>query len=823
MTSQRRRPTQSGMGPRGGRDPRDLGGRLAISNSPHAGDSVRELGLFRDCRTPAGLREVLRREVDTEVEAMLTLVADADAFDVVELMRMREFPPVPGPHLQWDGTALGVEIVAAMLLGRGARKPDPTPRAETRPHQAISELHDRAQRLSRLATYRHMFDGGLSDDPLAPLAASYRAAVLNIRNLQYDTIRESHEGDLFDNDVVAPLMMAQLGYVYPDVLLVRDSMFKIGGVRMTKLRNDTAAIVMEHPNPADVPQEAAEAFRAAMIPFMFLPAERAIITAADVAADCGINTNAAAAVMSSYAQSFDSSTGSADRVYNMLTSTNPFLATPLLTDDTGNFVETANGIGFDSLRRIVEDALKQTRSWHTYDKKVRQVVTERLAMASLEKALRTPPKLTGFKYFMPADDVSHQDLSSSCTALNLVGKVTEGDGLFVIGDVAICVEVKGKSMSPSTRTGDVRRLWNDLKATIGDGCDQAARLQALIETNDGIWLADRTWLDLSGVREVRSVVTLLDDVGPLGTNLGDHHQTGLLPADRTPWVTSLHDLETIAQVCDRPSEFLLYLRRRADSEVATYYKAVDELDLFMRFMNANLFVEPEPDQMRTEHPILPRVSGRDRRARARDAVMTTVGDECQHLNAWMSRHELDPDDPQPPKPTYQAVPEILRLIDTIEAHGADLIRFGADVLAMAGEVQKDLLNIIRECVRRTRDGRSHDGMISLAGAWGHPTVFVFTRPQGVELEEVRRNFEGYMRLKRHQLNSDRSYGLLFNHAGDLDLVMYFNSPSEPDSSIDALVAHANLQPVFDTSPSIPPSAKRSTQRLRGKKSRGKKR
>lgn len=789
----------------------------------HFGDPETELGLFADCKTTVELREVLLAEITSEVGKMLALVEDADAFDVIELMRMREFPPVPDPSLQWEGSALNVEIVAAMLLGRPSRKPDTkTQRADTRPHEAISELHERAQRLARLATYRHQFEARLSDDPFAPLAAQYRSAVLNIRNLQYDAIRETQESQLFDNAIVAPLMAEHLGYTYPDVIRVRDSMRKLGGDRMTKLRDDTAGILMQHRDipPSAVPAEAMKEFMAGMVTFMFLPADRAIVTADDVAADSGISVAAATAVMESYAQTFGPTITPARRVYDLLTASNPFQITPLVSDGDGNCVETANGIGFDSLRRIVEKALTSTKAWHSYDKKVRQVVSERLAMASLEKVLRTSPKMTGFKYHAPSDNESHALLDSNCTALNAVGKLVEGDGLFIVGDVAICVEVKGKSISAAGRTGDVKRLWNDLKATIGDGCKQAARLQALIEHNAGLWLGNGAWLDLADIREIRSIVTLLDDVGPLGTSLGDHRQTGLLPPERTPWVTSLHDLETIAQVCDRPSEFLLYLRRRADSEVATYYRASDELDLFMLFMDAELYVEPDPDKMRARHPTRPHVTTRDRKSQTRDAVFTMVGDQCQALNAWMARHELDPEDPQPPKPTYNALPRILDLVDSVEAHGSGMVRFGADIFAMSGDAQQRLLNTIDKCVQRTRqDGQSHDGMLSLAGAWGHPTVFVFTRPQDAELEPVQRHFEAYVRLKRHQLKSDRSYGFVLDQHGNVELAMYFNSPWEANLELDALVEQANLQPAIDDSALLPPSARRSTRRLRGKKKR----
>ena len=113
-------------------------------------------------------------------------------------------------------------------------------------------------------------------------------------------------------------------------------------------------------------------------------------------------------------------------------------------------------------------------------------------------------------------------------------------------------------MASAARRGDVRRLWSDLKATIGDGCKQAARLQALIETNAGLWLEDGTWLDLSEVREVRSVVALLDDIGPSAPALAIIAKPDCFPSKAHRGSRSLHDLETIAQVCDRPSEFLLH-------------------------------------------------------------------------------------------------------------------------------------------------------------------------------------------------------------------------------------------------------------------------
>ena len=103
-------------------------------------------------------------------------------------------------------------------------------------------------------------------------------------------------------------------------------------------------------------------------------------------------------------------------------------------------------------------------------------------------------------------------------------------------------------MASAARRGDVRRLWSDLKATIGDGCKQAARLQALIETNAGLWLEDGTWLDLSEFekcgRSSRSSTTSVPRHQPWRSS-----RNRTASRRRHTVVTSLHDLETIAQVC----------------------------------------------------------------------------------------------------------------------------------------------------------------------------------------------------------------------------------------------------------------------------------
>jgi hypothetical protein len=711
-----------------------LGGDLA--------DMVGDISLFAGCESISAARTILRDQIQLEVDAMAALVKDADAFDVIELIRLRELGVVP--QAAPGGSALAIEIVAAVLLSRGSRKPSARPREETRPRMAVDELHHRALRVMRLAQARQLTEAALNGDSLAMLAAEYQGAVMGIRNLQYSSVRDAHEAQLFDNERAASLMQKHLGYTYPQVVAVRRAIGEVSSQRITELSDGTADIMSRNQGvpPAKVPASEAEELTAQMVALMFLPGDRATISAEDIAPPAGVSDETALAVLTSFSQVFDSSISATDRVYDMLVGSNPFLSTPLISDGAGNFVSTSNEVGNDSLRRIFEKALSSnSKDFNSYDQKLRVVMSEQIALDGLASILDAPPSQAGFKYFAPENEDRIGLLGSGCADPSAVGKQVEGDGLFVIDDVGIVVETKGKSMADQSRRGDVTRLSRDLAATIGGACEQAKRLQRLIETNGGIWLADKTWLDLSQVREIRCVTALLDDVGPLGTAIGRLQQAGIVSEDNPPWITSLHDLTTIAAVCDRPAEFLHYLRVRTDSPVTNHFWALDELDLYMLFLQGDLWVEADEE-----------------------AAINMVDDHCAELNAWMDRHKHDGAE-LPEKPSFTAVPAMLELIDAVTSlRQPGWLRCGADLLSLSGEVQQQVLDIVAELSRRTEvDGDEHHGVFSVDSMWERPAFFfAIEPPSGMDIDEVEVRLFAYMQAKATQIGAERSYGLIFD-------------------------------------------------------------
>ena len=799
-----------------------LGKILGDLDSNDFGDPVREILPFRDCATVAESRATLREQVSLEVAAMSSLLSDADAFDVIELVRMREFAVVPDPAAAPSGgSGLIVEIVGSLLLGREGRQPSSSQSQRAHPHEVIEELHQKCAKLARLANYRGFVEGELrTDEPLARLASEYQGAVLNIRNLQYDHIRDAHDQKLFGTRVVRDLMARHLGYTYEDVLAVRSAMTEISAERMTRLRDDSGNLMIKHRgvNPSDLPADVAAEFMTAMTSLMFLPGTRAVITPSEVAGASGLDEDVARKILVSFAQVFNASMSAEERVFNLLMGKNPFLASPLLSDGSDAFALTSGDIGLDALRRILERALpSNSADVRQYDKKARQFMSEELANQYLEKILGVPAALGGYFYWAPKSGESSLQLGRECSDVKKVADRVEGDALFIVDDVAFIVEVKGKSIADQARRGDVRRLTTDLKATVGDGAKQAARLRELLEANGGIWTDPGTWLDYSHVREIRSLVVLLDDVGPLGTNLEDLRLAGLVPEKSPPLVLSLHDLAVIAEVGERPSEFLLYVRRRTDSPVRTYYRAFDELDLYMLFLAADLYVEDDPDDVKRDHPTVPPVTDFRRREFHESAVGTLVTDNCAELNAWMVRDKL-PEGSAPAKPSIDAPKKLLDIIDQLRSRERPgWLRCGADMLALSGKTQRKVLSAIEESARKARtDKENHDAALSFAGLWGHPALFIAAQPATEPHRESADRFQTYARTKQYQLQADRAYGWIFDQNNQLRSTFYLDSPPASDVNLDTLVSGHRLQPVGDRAKPIPPSARRSTKRLGGR-------
>lgn len=767
-------------------------------------ESIADLAVLANASSRADLDAALGSEVQAEVAAILALVAEADAFDVIELLRLRELPIVPALALRpdYDGNGAVLDLVALALLCRTGRAAAVAGDEEAAPHEAVQEIHDRASRLLRLATFwAKCSERLLHDDPMARLAAEYQSYFVAVRALQYESIQRSHDAELFERPEVERFLIDQFGFTFAQFEAVRLSVRDIYSDGMTSIRDSTGGLMLrcqdEGRDPTD---EELIDFRASMTDLMFLPGERASFTAEDVAEASGIEADTVSRVLDTFSISFGLDQDPADAVFQLLRGRNP-LATRALVRDEGRYLTVGGRIGADAFRAVVESELKSSSARYI---KSRTIVSENLAAKAVERILQTPPVQTGLKYFAPREGHGLEALSSSCADLRAVADDCEADAVFVIDDVAVCLEVKGRSIHDAARRGDRQRLQNEVKDILGGGAGQARRLATLITTNGGVWQLDGTWLDLSAVREVHSMVVGLDYFGPLSVALGALNQAGLIDDGPYPWLASMHDLEVISRVLDRPAEFLLYLRRRTDPEIATHVRGFDELDLFMRFLNGNLYRRADPDHVHAEHPHTTQPTVQDREEYLEEAVGEIVGTHTNPLDAWMYWVEGSSPD-EAPKPTFKADASALALVDFLaDGRKPGWFRFGADMLSLSERAHRRLDRDMRGLVAKVGDGQPHSLGQGYAGLHGHPVFFAIAIPAGEEPGFYLPQLDRYMTAKKHQLRADRALGLLVDADGGVCAVRYLNDLVREDVELDRLVDAMKLQRQWEEPPLAPP-------------------
>jgi hypothetical protein len=131
------------------------------------------------------------------------------------------------------------------------------------------------------------------------------------------------------------------------------------------------------------------------------------------------------------------------------------------------------------------------RGWRRYDR-IRADVSEGVALAAVSRAVGTPVTYPNLSYYAPRQGQSVTALGAASPSPQAVGDQTECDGLFVIGDVAICVEVKGRTVAGPARRGDRARLATEIKKIFGEGPARRSGLNSSSHTTTGCgWVRAR--------------------------------------------------------------------------------------------------------------------------------------------------------------------------------------------------------------------------------------------------------------------------------------------------------------------------------------------
>lgn len=748
--------------------------------------------------------ETIRKHVEALVEA----TAGSDAFDVIELVRRRELPMALEGYRESlaDQLPVAVRIISSILIARGFRRPEVGSGKGLA--DVVEDLHERADELSTIGMYT-LLDAGSKQQygPCTMLSALYVSHGVNVQSRQHAHIQDDINEALFASAHLGDVLMDAVGFTYEDFVAVRDA---IGAVQTEKF-NQPHEIFLELYAAYEAGMSAdsvRERFAAVREAIDTLPGTQVSFTAAEVTQAAAVDTERVQRILDLFSVTFGAPSDPVVAVQGVLAGNSPVGRAGLIHDEHGNYISIGAPIGTDCFRQVVEAALVGTKSFKRYEKR-RVAVSEGYALEHLGRMLGTTAQYAGLKYFRANADVPVSELGRDATGITKLAEQTEADGLFLIEDVAICVEVKGKSISQQARGGQVRRLSADVEAVITDATTQALRLEGHIRVNGGLWLEDRSWLDLSFVREIRSVAVALDDLGPLSTGFDELVRAGVITSERFPWIVTLHDLMVVAEVIERPTELLLYLRRRTESGVSLNSASFDELDHFMLFLSGGLSMDPDPDRIREEFSGAPGQRAMGRRQDGEGTVSTQVLTHTDPLDAWVYfTHGLSTE--PAPKPTFQSSERIDRLVNFLaEGRKPGWFRFGADLLNPAPEVKEAVADTIEEVAAHARShSEPQVAVVPLPDSWGHPILFVGSKPTAMRVSDASTRLGQFAAGKKQELRSDRTLMVLVDEYERILAVRYDNL--DPAESAGALPVESEGRP-------IPPSARRATKRLNPKK------
>ena len=274
---------------------------------------------------------------------------------------------------------------------------------------------------------------------------------------------------------------------------------------------------------------------------------------------------------------------------------------------------------------------------------------------------------------------------------------------------------------------------------------------------------------MSGVSRTYEIVVVLEDlpgIAPLTWQMAD---LGLLPAEPTPLVLHLHDLELICELAERPAQLVQYFERRRRLDQQRRAWAHDELDYFMNYIGQDgLFW---PDNSADE-------------AKASPIRLLSFTDE---LDAYFAHREGQRRRraKRPRQRLHRDVRALLDHFDDLDDPGwleAQLVLLDVDVRSAAR---------IAGSLRRLREQAERDGVIhdaSLLFKNGDFGVTVMAVPVALT-GQLSKRLVSFCTLKKQQTRYRRWYGFGC-HAGAKGLIQaaaVLDRPWAPDPNLDRLV------------------------------------
>ncbi|MFJ4253510.1 hypothetical protein [Microbacterium sp. NPDC090003] len=702
-----------------------------------------------------------------------------------------------------DGGAWQLELL--LLLAIAGRQTDEADVQSTEPNTMSGAVQDAWPLLEEITNLGWLRTLVVSDPhaPLGWLSLSVQGAEVAMRNSSYADVLQATAVELLDgNPDVRGALESGLGFSAAEALRVLNACHSIQSSNLNK-RGQQFARSLSEPAGArgdDVTSMAKGAVD--VLALMFEPsAENSTVGIDELVAETALDAERVERVVGFFTIDASGMTP-LEAAERFVQGDNPWRRHPLLSNDAGRVMLLHDGHTGPALRERLEEYLKTRKdAWDAYARHRGEVLEERVLRA-MKEILPTATYRNGFDFFVPATET--EKATGSVAAYT---KRVECDHLVLVDDVALVIEDKAVAFSALSRGGKSARQLGDLRRIITNAAEQAGRVRSGIIDDGGLRIEGEGWVDLTHIREIHTIAVSLDDIPTVFTATADLLEAGLIDLDNVPWTVSLHDLELIAELVDRPAEFLLYLRRRRDPMTTMMFMAPDELDLFLYFYEAGLWVEPDPALVKDAFPFMPDPSAGAMR-RFQKQAPGFITSRTGALDQWHLTRDASPRAPKPSMPTTS----IVDLIDELHRResfgwlsvGATLLSGNEAAQEKFARHSKDLLD------NPDPEGRGRSLTVPITGSVNVEEGWVLVwavKPPTISLAAWETHIRNYMKAKGHQLNIPRVAAFAYDEVSRDLIALYYEGETRTLNPSAAASLH-RLRPASALQSLLPPAAKK---------------
>lgn len=260
---------------------------------------------------------------------------------------------------------------------------------------------------------------------------------------------------------------------------------------------------------------------------------------------------------------------------------NLFTAKPIIQLDSERFLVP---ISFSVFEAVYESPYY----WMASDKKYRNTLAENRGKVGEEITYELLCKVFG----------NHRVFKSVKIEFKKGHVDTDIDVLCILGNKALCVQVKSKKLTQLSRQGSFNQLQKDFKSAVQDAYEQG------LLSRERILEKKATFFNEKG--EKIKITEDIKEVYILGITTENYptltHQTFTLlekkESDPNPLFLTIFDLELVLFYLNNPYDFLYYIRQRTD--LMDYFNANEEMHFLGYHLMHKLWKDPKADYIQLD-------------------------------------------------------------------------------------------------------------------------------------------------------------------------------------------------------------------------------